>query len=256
MKVATIARAAALSILCLAQSAWAGGFVTLPTSDPLRVDGAALNADDPFYLGLGIGALPPTFVELAARITTVMDIDSGLELGALHDRVFRDSDNKLVFGARLELTLDDSGFNPFEVNDIMRAGFRGLAVATAWWDASGNDYRMKSAARTAQGLVRLPSGFAPDSFDADVVDVRTDTSGPEDAPLSGWYFIKTDATDYQLLAQAVNVYSGNEDISASVTDRWIAGFAPVPVPEPSEYAMFLIGVGMVGFAARRRAKRA
>lgn len=35
------------------------------------------------------------------------------------------------------------------------------------------------------------------------------------------------------------------------------GFAPIaaPVPEPSEYAMFLAGLGMVGFVARRRMNR-
>lgn len=238
-------------------SAFAGGFVDLPASAPLRIDGAGLNAADPMFLGFDAtftGLLPSGFVELAARATVVIDEGSGQELGTFHDRVFRDtSDNRLVFASRIELTLDENGFNPFEVNDIQRAGFSGHGVSVAWWDATGADYRLKSAARTAQGLFKTGTGIAPDSFDPDIVDMRTDTSGPEGNPLSGWYFVKTDATAYSLVAAAVNVYSANEDVSPEVFDRWITGYAPTaPVPEPAEYALFLAGLGLLHLTLRRR----
>jgi hypothetical protein len=240
-----------------AAPAFAGGFVELATSDPLRVDGAALNAEDPLFLGFDStfsGLLPSQFIELASRATTVIDDESGQELGVFHDRVFRDTtDNRLVFGSRIELTLDENGFNPFEINDIQRAGFTGYSAAVAWWDATGSDYRLKSAARTAQGLVKTEDGILPDTFDADIVDMRTDASGPEGNPLSGWYLVKTDAVGYSLMNAAANVYTANEDVSPDVEDRWIAAFAPMaPVPEPSEYALFLAGLGVLGIAMRRR----
>jgi len=105
----------------------------------------------------------------------------------------------------------------------------------------------------AQGLVKTEDGILPDTFDADIVDMRTDASGPEGNPLSGWYLVKTDAVGYSLMNAAANVYTANEDVSPDVEDRWIAAFAPMaPVPEPSEYALFFAGLGVLGIAMRRR----
>jgi len=44
--------------------------------------------------------------------------------------------------------------------------------------------------------------------------------------------------------------------SASQISRPVASFGPVtPVPEPSEWAMLLAGLALVGFIVRRNAKR-
>ena len=234
----------------------AGGFVELPTSDPLRVVGNG-SLSSPIMLGYDdtfSGNLPSFFVELASSQTTVVDAETGLDMGTLFDRVYRDStDNKLVFATRLELGLDENGFNPFEVNDLQRAGFTGFSAAVAWWDVTGSDFYLKSAARSAQGYQRSSNGtgLLPDVFNADIVDMNTDTSGPEGNPLSGWYFIKTDATAFQWQADAVNVYTGNQDVAASVTNRWLAGYVAA-VPEPSDFALLLVGLPVVVSLARRR----
>lgn len=236
-------------------SAQAGDFVSLPSTDPLRVEGSGINALDPLYLDFG--PLPARFVELAAAQTTVMDEESGLELGTFYDRVFRDTtDSMLIFASRLELTRDENDFSPFEVNDIQRAGFTGYGAAVAWWDQTGADFRLKSAARTAQGLVRNDDGSnTPDTYDPDIIDMRTDVSGPEDAYQSGWYLIKTDATEFRWMESGVNVYTANEDVSAEIVDRWINGYAPAaPVPEPSDYALLLAGLGVLHLVVRRRTR--
>lgn len=294
--------AAAFAMSASAQAA--GSFVTLPDYDPtaaptslnpvntvvkLTKSGAANNAADPLFLGsFTTGAdvyrkVPANLTLLASNTTTVLPFTNAAgtslaTMGSFYDAVYRDtSDNALVFASRLEL-LPTSGV---EINDIFRKGFSsfnvtdGASVAVAWSAATSADFRLRSATRSAQGLLKIfnpvtgvQTGVAPRTYNDDVIDLSTDTSAPESNPVSGWYFVKVrdpaaNATDhvlgYSLTAGAVGLYRGNDEPNGAVTTLWISGYAPTitsvvapPVPEPAEYALFLAGLGVLALVARRR----
>ncbi|MBI1397431.1 MAG: PEP-CTERM sorting domain-containing protein [Betaproteobacteria bacterium] len=245
-----------LAALCTvaATCAHAGGFVELPTSDPLRVGGSQnLNADQ-FYIAEGAilstdqdgfnTYAPPANLQLLAEQSTVVELE-GEEVGAFFDFVFRDSsDDRLVFGGRLVLETIDA-----EVNDIFRSGFAGSSAAVAWTFATDTDLRLYSAARTAVGIKQ-----GVDVFDADVVDLRSDINVQEGNPSTGLFLVKTDALYYALADDVIRVRQGGEEGQPDVSFTF-AGYMPTntaPVPEPSTYLMLAAGLGIVAFGLRRR----
>lgn len=259
------------------------------TVPKLTKSGAANNAADALFLGsFTAGAdvyskVPTTMTLLASRTTAVLPFTNAAgtqlaSMGSFYDAVYRDtSDGNLVFASRLEL-LPTSGV---EINDIFRTGFGafnfddGASVSAAWSAATSSDFRLRSATRSAQGLFKIFSpttgvqtGVSPRTYSVDVVDLSTDTSAPESNPVSGWYFVKVadaraNTTDhilgYSLVDNAVGLYRGNDEPNGAVTTLWLSGYAPTitaAVPEPAEYALFLAGLGVLGFVTRRRiAKR-
>lgn len=244
----------AAAFAACALSANAGSFVNLPDTSPLRVSGSQNLNVDPLHIpegavtgtdidGFNTYAAPAAF-ELLAEMTTVVELD-GEEVGDFFDYVFRDtSDNLLVFGSRVVLTSEDA-----EINDIFRGGFTGASAAAAWSFASDLDLRLYSAARTATGIKQ-----GADVFDADVVNMRSDINVQEGNASTGYFFIKTDAMYYTLMDGVVRVRQGGEEGQPDVSFSF-AGFAPTntaPIPEPSTYALLLGGLGLIGFAVRRR----
>ena len=173
------------------------------------------------------------------------------KIGNLYDFVFRDSrDNKLVFGTRILLgqSLEQLGnVGNSELNFVYRYGFDGFDASAAWLFVD-NDLRLYEVSRTES------FSYTSQPYNEDVIRMKSDISVLEGNPFSGLYLIKTDAEYYTLDNIGVGYYQAGEEGQA-VVGKTLAGFVPSstpPVPEPSEYAMFLAGLGLIGQVARRR----
>lgn len=168
------------------------------------------------------------------------------EVGEFFDAVFRDtSDNSLIFMTRL--VLEEEG----EINDIFRSGFFGYEVQAAWTFSTDFDLRMFSAARSNVNFLT-----GPDVFDPDIVNMRSDINVDEGSPWSGLYFLKVAAPGFYLKPDAIRIYQAGEEVGDEPFSFYLDGYAPLPVPEPSTYAMLLGGLGLLAFAAKRRRGRA
>lgn len=275
MKLRSMAIAA---MLVTASSAYAGDFVTL------RDDLANLNAAngglivgannpfrDPLYLDAtsftwldGYSSHPSQLIATSisysansgSGVLTLLDyrINTGVELlpgvaqATVYDFVFRDSsDNSLVFGTRYINQIN----NNQEVNFLYRYGFEGYETSAAWLFLSDYDLRLYETGRTDDY-----SFSSTVAYDADAVRQKSDISVSEGNPYSGLFLVKTDATDYAFGDKAIGYYQAGEEGQA-VVGGFIGGFVPTvaAVPEPSEYALMLLGLGVVGFVASRRKKQ-
>ncbi|WP_229407050.1 PEP-CTERM sorting domain-containing protein [Methylobacillus flagellatus] len=89
--------------------------------------------------------------------------------------------------------------------------------------------------------------------------IRTDVSIGEDNPNSGIYFLSVDASRYtfELGSNAIGIIQGasSNEGGRQFQEIWLSGFRVAAVPEPSEYALMLIGMGLMGLVARRRKSR-
>lgn len=185
------------------------------------------------------------------RVTTSLAL-GGDQIGDVYDFVFRDSrDNTLVFGTRFILGQSAAYADDAELNFMYRYGFvEGSTVFStdvAWLSFSDFDLRLYNASRSnTRALLGVPT------LDLNAVAFQADINLSEGNPFSGIYLIKTDAQDYKLLNGAIGYYQAGEEGQALLFNS-VAGFAPTaPVPEPSEYALFLAGLGLIGAAAHRR----
>ncbi len=182
------------------------------------------------------------------RINTNVELLPGVAQATVFDFVFRDSsDNSLVFGTRYANLVN----NGQEINFLYRYGFEGFETSSAWLFMSDYDLRMYESGRTDD------HSFASSvAFDGDAVRQKSDISVSEGNPYSGLYLVKTDATEYTLGNKAIGYYQAGEEGQA-VVGGFLGGFVPTvaAVPEPSEYALMLLGLGMVGFVATRRKKQ-
>ncbi|MBT9516479.1 MAG: PEP-CTERM sorting domain-containing protein [Methyloversatilis discipulorum] len=249
----------ALSLIAAFASSSALAFVALPESGQLRITAQNDVTEDPLWLGFGWSPTSEGYTRAAARVSSVLY--DGIDVGNFYDYVFRsDSDNTLLFASRFELLVGEVEVGDLEyeveINDIFRRGFAGYDVSVGWYFQTGSDFGVSSVAHSNSPRTR-PANLA-DVFDDNVVDFRTDISVEEGNPTTAWYVIKTNATQFDYLANAVSIrqapsVSGDDP---PLRNAMFEGFAPIPaVPEPSEYAMFLAGLGMVGFVARRRMNR-
>ncbi len=266
------------AMLVSASSAYAGDFVNLRddlatlsaangglvvgANNPLR-DKLYLNATSYSWLS-GYSSNPAQLIATSisytanagAGVLTLLDyrINSGVELlpgiaqATIYDFVFRDSsDNSLVFGTRYINQVN----NGQEINFLYRYGFEGFDASSAWLFLSDFDLRMYESGRTDD------HSFASSvAFDGDAIRQKSDISVSEGNPYSGLYLVKTDATEYTLGNKAIGYYQAGEEGQA-VVGGFIGGFVPTvaAVPEPSEYALMMIGLGLVGFVATRRKKQ-
>jgi hypothetical protein len=140
-----------------------------------------------------------------------------------------------------------------EFNDVFRAGFAGYDASVAWF---GVGDRLRSAAHSSVGRTRPQ---VPDVFSDDIVNMRTDVSIEEGNPSTAWYVIKTDATAFRYLDGAVSITQAAgsaPDFDPPFKIAQFEGFAPAPIPEPSEYAMLAAGLGILGVLQARRRRKA
>lgn len=275
MKLTSIALAAAL---VSASTAYAGDFVnlrddlsTLTKANGGLVEGRNNTRADAFFLDAtsyqwaagyssGLDNLVATSINYTAtsgkytltlldwQVTTNVPLLPNKPQATVYDFVYQDSrDGALVFGTRYINLVD----NNQEVNFLYRYGFEGYDTASAWLFLSDEDLRLYESGRTDD------HSFGNSvAYDSDAVRQKTDISVNEGQPRSGLFLVKTDATAYTLGDKAIGYYQAGEEGQA-VVGGYLGGFVPTvaAVPEPSEYALMLLGLGMVGFVATRRKKQ-
>lgn len=213
-------------------------FVDLPTAPrtsgcgkaswPLiRCGGAANN--DPLYIDsgpqIGIDTYAfPTTLSLINQIDTNFQTGSGSTYysGTFSDYAFWDTTtNSVVIGSRLYFGLRPDGQpNIAEANDIFRYGYDGFKVQAAWTRLSDSDLRLYSVASSNKGL-----GQGADVYDSNVVDFRSDVNSSEGNPISGLYLIRTDATAFKVITNAIEIRQGGEE-GQPVLSVKLAGYAP------------------------------
>lgn len=236
-------------VIALLLTSTAASAVVLPSSGTLRKFGASATNSDQLYLASDPRS---NMTLLDSRSNDLIFL--GDNIGSVLDEVWQDkTTGYLSFFTRIEMT--EAGY---EVNDIVRKGFAGFTTDVNWFKANGSSlatqgFRLKSTARTDS------IGTATDVYNDNAVNLRSDISVEEGKPTSGWYVIKTNATFYSLYGSDTSsdygffLRSTGEDVGAPAS-AYFSSFAPsvMAVPEPSEYAMFLAGVGVLGVVARRR----
>ena len=255
MKIRTIA----LSLMLGFAAHTAHAFVTLPESGDLRIAGTNNPATDPLFLGADWNPLNEGYTRAARRISSV--IYDGVDIGTFYDYVYRSTgDNTLLFASRFELDVGEIEIGDLdyetEINDILRRGYANYDVSVGWYDSGADsDFRLQSVAHS--NAVRTRPANPADVFDDNVVDFRTDISVEEGNPATGWYVLKTNATEFTYLSDAVTIRQAAslDNTSPPLRVATFEGFAPIAaVPEPETYAMLLAGLGLIGLAARRRTK--
>lgn len=222
---------------------------------PLSIDYSATE-----WRTAAVGGTVPRGTPTASGTLSLIDyhVTTGITLGSdtigdAYDFVFRDSrDNALVFGTRFVLGQSASYADDAELNFMYRYGFvegdKVFDVKAAWLFYGDFDLRMYNASRSdVRSLTGTPL------LDLNAVAFQADVNLSEGNPFSGMYLLKTDATDYKWMTDAIGYYQAGEEGQALLYSS-IGGFAPTvaAVPEPSEYAMFLAGLGLIGAVVRRR----
>ncbi|MCQ9377860.1 FxDxF family PEP-CTERM protein [Methyloversatilis sp. XJ19-49] len=255
MKIKTIA----LSLMLGLGAHAAHAFVALPESGDLRIVGINNAAADPLFLGFDWIPESAGYTRAARRISSV--IYDGTDIGTFYDFVYRSTtDSTLLFASRFELDIGEIAIGAdeydVEINDILRRGYANYDVSVGWYASIDSDFRLQSTAHTSNGVRTRPTNPV-DVFDDNVVDFRTDISVEEGNATTGWYVLKTNATEFTYLVDAVTIRQAPsiDGMSPPLRTATFEGFAPVTaVPEPETYAMLLAGLGLIGFAARRRTK--
>lgn len=96
-------------------------------------------------------------------------------------------------------------------------------------------------------VVSVANGGGPTG----IFEFRFDLTGPQQARLTGNETVSWDAT----FAQAVTLNSDSFALHVQGLTEEQGGSAwYTPVPEPETYAMMLLGLGMLGFTAKRKNK--
>lgn len=259
---------AALAVVSVS-SAYAGGFVDV-LNNGARTPGSVNNiSTDPFFLTGGI----PSSWTLQQSVTTSVysPVDSTIQVGTFIDSVWINaSTNQLILGSYFQLLPNyptgniHGGGGISEINSIVRTGFTGVAsIQAAWYfaddeyNAPAGGYRLRDPSRSdyvaSYNATNAGNGAY---FDADKVAIRTDVSLGEGNPNSGIYFLSVDASKYtyEFANDAVRIVQGasSSEGGRKFQEIWLSGYQVVAVPEPSEYALMLIGLGLMGFVARRR----
>jgi len=189
---------------------------------------------------------------LSWRVTTGVDLSPGSAQADIYDFVYRDSaDNKLVFATRYLNRVD----NNEEANYLYRSNFSTsgtYAPQVAWLFSSDNDLRMYQAALTDDTALGLSAGY-----DQNIVRQKGDFSLSEGNPWSGLFLVKSDALYYTVGSNAIGYFQAGEEGQPKV-GGFINGFVAVtvPVPEPENYALMMLGLGVIASIVRRQNKQA
>ena len=218
------------------------GFVTLPTavntpgcnlaSAPLlRCVGTSNVATDILYIAPvvknGVYSLPST-LSLISQVDTNFFVNTvdGQPIsvpfaGTFSDYVFMDTTtNSVVIGSRLYFGAVNGSLNLSEANDIFRYGYDGFKVEAGWTRLSSSDWRTYSVARSEVGLKQ-----GADVYNSNVVGFRSDINASESHPQSGLYLIRTDATAFKVINNAIKIRQGGEE-SQTVLSVSLSGYAP------------------------------
>jgi len=244
--------------LFAAPSLEALAFQPLPnTGADIRVFGAQDVFADQLYLGPGWSPITQGYTPVHFGETEI-ELE-GEDVGAFYDAVFRNNvDGTLLFGSRVVLFEDDDDAivplvedeeEEFEINHTQRNGFQGFTTAAGWYRETSNDLRLYAVAATSTFFDPSDAALLDSSFyNGNSVTFYSDISVEEGNPLSGWYVVKTNATEFGLVGTAV-LYQAEDGAPKTFTFDAMA-----PVPEPETYAMMGLGLLMTGLALRRTRK--
>jgi len=262
---------AALALFSVS-SAYAGGFVDILNTGA-RTPGSVNNVlTDPFFL---TGGIPSSWTQQATMTTSVYSpINNSIKVGNFIDTVWIDAtSNQLIIGSYFQLLPNypagniHGGGGISEINSIVRTGFAEVdTISAAWYFAEGvysgaeDGYRLRDPSRSGYVSPYNAANAAAGAYlDLDKVAIRTDVSIGEDNPNSGIYFLSVDASQYtyEFGSNAIGIIQGASSSEGGRVSQqmWLSGYrvaAIAAVPEPSEYALMLIGLGLMGFVARRR----
>jgi len=255
--------------LFLASTAANASFTNLPT-DGSRIFGSSnLGTDSLFVPDAGltgnsyldpVSGAPIFTYGLPSHLSELNRMQTEIELpdeddstkfeavGKFIDVVYRDTnDGYLVFGSRIELEAEGGEWADGELNDIFRSGFAGWSTSVGWTREASSDLRLYSAAHSETSGVDVAKGDT-EVLNLDIIGMQSDINGEEGNPFSGWYLIKTNATDYRLLTDAVGLYQAGEEVGDTPFLAQMQGFAPVPVPA----AVWMFGSALIGLLGVRR----
>ena len=258
---------AALAVASVS-SAYAGDFVDVLNTGA-RTPGSTNNQNtDAFFL---TGGIPASWAQQASTTTAVMSpVDSSIQVGNFIDTVWIDaSANRLIIGSYFQLLPNyptgniHGGGGISEINSIVRTGFADVeTVSAAWYFAdelyagAAGGYRLRDPARSDYVASGYSDANAASYLDLDKVAIRTDVSIGESNPNSGIYFLSVDASLYTYAwgDNAVRIVQGASSSEGGrvFQEMWLSGYQVAAVPEPSEYALMLVGLGLMGAVARRR----
>lgn len=215
-------------------------FVDLPTarntpgcgkvnSTLIRCGGVANSVNDPLYIPTGTSKGDGTY-NFPSTLSLINQVDTNFLSGSgatyysgkFSDYVFVDTTtNSVVIGSRLFFgTRPDGQRNIAEANDIFRYGYSGFTVQAGWTRLSDSDLRLYSVASSNKGL-----GQGADVYSDNVVDFRSDINASEGNPLSGLYLVRTNATAFKVISNAIEIRQGGEE-GQSVLSVKLAGYAP------------------------------
>lgn len=283
------ALAFAVGGLTLATPALAlNNYITLPlsTSTPVQITGAPIGVDPngnniyptpdngrfTTFAGAvsGYTQVATRSVNITARNQIGNTFGQTVTIGSIQERVYRQgTSTNFIFASKLNLTNIDwdtltPGVQTFEVNDIQRAGFLNRGASVAFFMSGNSDETLWQAARTNVGLNWVAGDPANPGNPLNYIDFRTDLNGGIDDDgssknNSAWSFIKVQASGFAVQNSVYRLWEGGEEGQKHWASNLISGYAPTgtvfatpPVPEPSEYAMMIAGLGMLAFVVRRR----
>lgn len=191
----------------------------------IRCSGAANVLNDKLYIAPviqnGTYNLPSTLSLISKVDTNFASATDALYAGTFSDYVFMDTTtNSVVIGSRLYFGPINGQRNLSEANDIFRYGYEGFKVEAGWTRLSSSDLRAYSAAMSNVGLKQ-----GADVYNSNVVDFRTDVNASEGNAQSGLYLIRTDATAFKVINNAIKIRQGGEE-GQSVLSVSLSGYAP------------------------------
>lgn len=191
----------------------------------IRCSGAANVLNDKLYIAPviqnGTYNLPSTLSLISKVDTNFASATDALYAGTFSDYVFMDTTtNSVVIGSRLYFGPINGQRNLSEANDIFRYGYDGFKVEAGWTRLSSSDLRAYSAAMSNVGLKQ-----GADVYNSNVVDFRTDVNASEGNAQSGLYLIRTDATAFKVIDNAIKIRQGGEE-GQSVLSVSLSGYAP------------------------------
>ncbi|WP_018410426.1 PEP-CTERM sorting domain-containing protein [Methyloversatilis thermotolerans] len=272
MKHSMFRAAGAFGIMLIGAAAHASS-VSLPTTGTIMVpcqDSGNGNSTS-FTCAMGSTSTATSGYSLLTSSSTTI-VAGSTNVGTLYDRVYGNGAGSYIFGVRINLNDNtwDSTNLTFEVNDIFRSGFSGATALSGGYskvDVSGvTDEYARSIGRSSKGLNETGVG----SYDANWVRFETDVNveDPDDTSpgTSAWYWVVVSgASGYTTGEDAIRLWEAGEEDQTQIS-LYFDGYVPTysgarlaaatlaPVPEPTEYAMFLAGLGVLGVMARRRTR--
>jgi hypothetical protein len=174
----------------------------------------------------------------------------------------------VMFSAALALTslaanADNYNFSyTFSDSEVVTGSFSAVLNGTLFNNISNVHVSFNGNEFSGEPLFVSGWNAATGSFDNTVAAVVStngalnnfviaDASNPNDyANLNNYFYYINDAVQgHQVLANNFN--TGDVDFDSPVTASWNVA-AVAAVPEPASYAMLFAGLGVLGFAARRR----